>query len=441
MSREHRFRAAGFLAIGVALCASAALAPTGGAAPRRSPPADAAGSGRAGTGGVGPARDSGRPSGPSSVDPRWVAANTRFGFKLYSELRKGKAQANVLVSPASVAMALAMTYNGAGGTTREAMARALDVQGMSLDDLDRASADLKRLLTTPDPGVQLEVANSLWARRGLPFSPRFMKRNEEFFGAQVSELDFSDPAAPGRINAWVSENTHGKIPTIVDRIGSDSILFLINAIYFKGRWAAPFDKALTKNEPFHLCAGGQRPHPTMHRQGRYPYFAADGFQAIRLPYGGGTWSMLVFLPSESSSLAGFERGLTGAAWDSWMRAFVEEDGEIALPRFKVEFAAELNDALKALGMGVAFDPRAADFKNMIQATENAFINQVRHKTYADVNEEGTEAAAATSVGVVLTSARRPREPFRMIVDRPFFWAIRDERSGEVLFVGSIVDPQ
>jgi len=388
-----------------------------------------------------PVKDPPHPSTPSSVDSRLIAADTRFGFKLYSDVMKKNAGQNVLVAPASVAMALAMTYNGADGTTKAAMARVLEFGELSLEEINRANAELKKILENPDPKVQLQIANSLWARQGLAFKPDFIKRNADWYGAQVSELDFNDPGAPGRINDWVSGKTNGKISKIVDSISADSILFLVNALYFKGKWTDEFNKALTRDEPFHLTGGREKTRPMMRRSGDYPYLENKDFQAISLPYGGGRLSMYVFLPSNESSLKMFHQSLTVANWDTWMTRFVHKDGEIVLPRFKVEFASDLIDALTSLGMGVAFDPRAANFRNMIELRENAYISGVKHKTYADVNEEGTEAAAATSVGIAITSARRPSEPFRMVVDRPFFWAIRDNETGAVLFVGSIVDPQ
>jgi serpin B len=367
-----------------------------------------------------------------------VAADNRFGFKLYAEILKEKAGKNVLVSPSSVTMALAMPYNGAAGATKDAMARTLELSGLSLDEVNRAYGELRRTLENPDPLVQIRIANSLWARKGLSLEPAFVRRNAESYGAETTELDFRDPGAAGRINDWVSRSTNGKIPKIVDRIGADSVLFLIDAIYFKGKWAAEFDKAQTRDEPFHRAAGDKK-HPTMHREGKYPYFETPELQAIRLPYGSGRIGMVVLLPAAGSSLAKLHQSLTPARWEEWRTSFVATQGTLALPRFQVEFEVELNDALTALGMGIAFDRSRASFRNMVAGS--VAIDRVKHKTYAEVNEEGTEAAAATSVGMVLTSAVKGREPFRMIVDRPFFWAIEDERTGAVLFLGSVLDPQ
>jgi serine protease inhibitor len=378
------------------------------------------------------------------VDPgiasRLTTANTRFGFKLYREILKKSGDKNVFVSGSSVGLALAMAYNGAGGQTQQAMARALELQGLSLDEVNRANAALKTSLENPDPKVQLKIANSLWAKKGVDFKPEFIERNKNFYAAEVAALDFGSPSAPATINAWVSNNTAGKIDKIVDQIDGDSILFLINAIYFKGQWTEAFDKAKTTEQPFTSGAGKQKPHPMMPQSGKYNYYENDKFQAVSLPYGGKRVSMYIFLPVEGSRLAEFHNQLTAENWDSWMSGFRQTDGDIMVPRFKVEFEVDLNEALKALGMTEAFAADRADFSGMLQSAQRAFISKVKHKTFAEVNEEGTEAAAVTSVEMRATSMQVPRKRFHMEIDRPFFCAIRDNQTGTVLFMGSITDP-
>lgn len=375
-----------------------------------------------------------------TVDSRLVSANTRFGFKLYSEVLKQSAGKNVFISPASVGLALAMTYNGAVGDTKQAMERALEIQGMNHAELNRAYAELRKSLESPDPKVELNIANSLWARKDVTFNPDFIQRNKQFYGAEVTTLDFLSASAPATINSWVSDKTKGKIRNIVDQIDPQSILFLINAIYFKGKWQVEFDKAKTKEDDFTIGAGGQKRLPMMHQSGTYNYYEGAGFQAVSLPYGAGRVSMYILLPAKGTGLDESQKKLTSANWDAWMKEFAETKGEIAVPRFKVEYELLLNDALKALGMGIAFDPVRADLSGIAKTQENAYISRVKHKTFAEVNEEGTEAAAATSVEVTLTSAMQPRKTFRMIVDHPFFCAIRDNKTGTLLFMGWISDP-
>ena len=376
-----------------------------------------------------------------TVDSRLISANTTFGFKLFAEVAKQDVGKNVFVSPASVALALAMTYNGAVGETKQGMERALETRGMSHLELNRAYSQLKAALESADPKVQLNIANSLWGKKGISFNPDFLQRNKQYYSAEVTTLDFGDPGAPATINSWVADKTKGKIDKIVDQIDARAILFLINAIYFKGTWTAEFDKAKTKNEQFTTVAGKPKQHPMMHQSGDYNYYEDKGFQSISIPYGGGRVSMYIFLPTANVSLSAFQASLTAANWDAWMKRFAKTKGEIAVPRFKVEYEVGLNEALIALGMGTAFDPDRADFSGIVQGPDKAFISRVKHKTFAEVNEEGTEAAAVTSVEMRTTSAMQPREKtFRMIVDRPFFCAIRDNKTGTLLFMGAINDP-
>jgi serpin B len=375
------------------------------------------------------------------IDSRLVSANTRFGFKLFSEVAARNAGKNVFISPSSVALALAMTYNGADGETRQAISRGLELKEMSLEDANRANLQLKSALEKADPKVQLQIANSLWARKEISFRPDFLERNKEFYGAEVTELDFNDPNSPAAINDWVSRKTNGKIERIVDQIDRDSILFLINAIYFKGKWTAEFKKEETREDNFTTGDGRQKKHPMMTQSGKYNYFDGKKFQAVSLPYGDRRLSMYIFLPAKGSTLAELQKSLTAENWEKWMDEFDQTPGDIVVPRFRVEYEVELNDALAALGMGVAFDPDRANFSKMAQGDEQIAIKKVKHKTFAEVNEEGTEAAAATSVEMTVTSVQVPRERFRMVVDRPFFCAIRDNQSGAVLFMGAINDPQ
>ncbi len=372
-----------------------------------------------------------------SVNPQLVAANTRFGFKLFSEVAAQSPGENVLVSPSSVAIALSMVYNGASGDTQRAIAEALQLEGLSLDDLNQANAVLESVLEGADPKVKLAIANSLWSREGIDFQPDFLAKNREFYNAEVTSLDFSQPNAPSVINDWVSRSTEGKIPTIVDRLNPEDVLFLVNAIYFKGTWSAPFDPSMTQTQPFYLPNGDRLDHPLMSQSGQFVYAETDQFQAINLPYGNRRFSMVVFLPKPSSSLEAFRQTLTAENWQTWNTQFRRREGMVKLPRFNTEFSVGLNDALKSLGMAIAFDPDRADFSAMIDA--QAFINRVQHKTFIEVNEQGTEAAGSTGISIGVTSA--PIDPpFQMVVDRPFFYAIQDNQTGSILFMGTVVNP-
>jgi len=369
------------------------------------------------------------------------ATSSNFAFKLYSQLLKQNTNTNLFVSPTSVSLALAMTYNGAEGKTREAMARVLEIEGLSLSEVNSAFAELQRP-PNADPKVQLKIANSLWPKQGFTLKPDFLDRTRQYYGAKVTSLDFNSPAAPGAINSWVKEKTDNLIDSIIDRIEPDKVLYLINAIYFKGQWKTEFEKDKTKPDQFHLTNGQQKEVQMMSQSGSYLYYEGKDFQAVSLPYGEGRISMFLFLPAKDTTLNDFHKNLTPAEWERWMQSFRFTPGDVSLPRFKVEYEVTLNDTLKALGMTEAFDPAQADFSGLAKLMPNQrlFISEVKHKALAEVNEEGTKAAAVTSVGVALTSISIPPKPFVMKVDRPFFFVIRDNATGSLLFMGSIVDP-
>jgi serpin B len=364
-----------------------------------------------------------------------TSAFNRFGFDLFGELVNwdGRGE-NIFISPFSVSLALAMTYNGAATTTEQAMASTLHIEGMERQVANKAAAALLRFLDGLEHDVELSIANSLWARQGLPLEGDFLQRNTDYFGAEVASLDFGDPSARDAINQWVSDQTRGKIEEIVKEIKATDIMFLINAIYLSGPWQYPFEQEETTSGTFHLLDGSEKEHPMMSCEGTYMHYQGEGFQALKLPLRDSRIGVYVFLPDEDSSLPEFLSKLNSDDWESWMSRFELRHGPLVLPRFKFEYEALLNGALEALGMGEAFSP-GADFSAM--SPTNPWIDRVRHKTYVRVNEEGVEAAAATSVAVEAVS--RP-PPFEFIADRPFYFAIRDDNTKAILFMGAVFDP-
>jgi len=374
------------------------------------------------------------------LDRRLVRANKVLGFSILHELRAGQEDDNIFISPASIITALAMTYNGAEAETREAMEKTLGFEGMSKEEVNEAFADLLTILQNPDPKVEMAAANSLWAREGIDFKEDFLQDNKDFFDAELSSLDFDDPAAAEKINKWVKDKTGGTIEDMVEPpIDPLTVLFLINAIYFNGEWSDPFDPDLTREIPFHLPGGSRTDHPVMFKEGEYNYLETELFQAVRLPYGENKrLGMYVFLPSEEAGLEGFMEELNPGTWTDWTASFSNREGELGLPRFTFEYEASLNDPLKTLGMEIAFDDKAADFSGMRDIPPRLYISDVKHKSFIEVNEEGTEAAAATSVEIRVESARP--DHFTMIADRPFFFAITDEQTGAILFMGILQEP-
>jgi serine protease inhibitor len=380
-----------------------------------------------------------RPNRKVKLDERLVTASTSFGFNLFDRIATQDVNKNIFISPSSVAIALSMTYNGASSETQHAIAKALELQGIKIEDVNDFNRNIQQLLANGDTNVELNIANSLWARKDIALEPTFLNKVKEFYQAKITNLNFNDPNSVTTINAWVKQNTKNKIDKIVDRIDPDSMLFLINAVYFKGKWEIPFEKSLTKPQPFTIADGTKIQHPAMSRSGEYRYYDAPTFQAISLPYGSGRFSMEIFLPKPKSSLTEFQQQLTAKNWQDWSTKFTRKEGLIQLPRFKMEYEISLKNALQNMGMAIAFNPDKADFQNLSKI--KSFISDVKHKTFVDVNEEGTEAAAVTSVEMRVTSAMPNEEPpFRMIVDRPFFFTISDRQTGTIVFMGAIQNP-
>jgi serpin B len=371
-----------------------------------------------------------------------AAANNGFAFKLLKQLAKDQPVANIFISPYSASTVLQMVGNGAAGRTKAEMQQVLETTGLSSDAVNAANKDIAQSLNSGNTNVILTTANAIWYRQGAPVKPEFIACNQQFFGATVDGLNFQDPHSVDVINAWANEKTHGKISRIADGMIDPKYtqLFLANAVYFKGKWAEPFDAKDTKDWPFHLRGGGQKNVPMMTQTKTFTYRRGTGYQAVRLPYQGENLAMYVFLPDTNSSpekLLGIMNG------DTWQRVtkpgFSEKEGTVVLPKFKLEYSVELNQPLQALGMKLAFDMDKANFSGI---ATNLYISAARQKTFVEVKEEGTEAAAVTaipmpeSIGIHMP----PPNPFQMIVDRPFLFLIEDNRTGTILFMGAIFDP-
>jgi len=369
------------------------------------------------------------------AEKQLVKSDNKFGFKLFKEIVKEEGDKNVFISPLSVSMALGMTYNGASGSTQEAMQTTLELNGLTIQEVNESYKSLIELLTGLDPKVQFQIANSIWYRQELSFEEEFINRCKTYFNALVRGLDFNDPNAADTINKWVEENTNGRIEEIVDKpINPLIVMFLINAIYFKGTWTYEFDEELTKDDWFYLPDGSRKPCKMMEQRSEYNYFSNADFQAIDLPYGDGDFSMTIFLPHPQKDIDSLIAEFTKENWDNWINSFSKDSGNVYIPKFTLEYGIKLNDVLKALGMEIAFCP-SADFTRMYKPG-GIWIGKVKHKTFVKVNEEGTEAAAVTSVEMRVVSV----SGFYMRVDRPFVFVIRENKSQTILFMGKIVEP-
>lgn len=384
-----------------------------------------------------------------TVDPNLVRANTTFGFKLLNELRETNEKNNTLISPFSVSVALAMVRNGAGDETEQAMINALQLQALDPRALNANYVYLQRALQAPDSKVTLSIANSLWGAAGIVFDPGFLDRNRPFLDTEISTLDFTEPNNVSTINQSVSDSTDGRISNIIEAIAPSTVICLISGIYFRGDWQEEFDVSRTENKPFYLANGDEKQVSMMHKTDWYPYYAGEHFQAVSLPYGDGQMGMYIFLPNQDTDLNVFLEHLNVENWEGWMLQFFapfsEREVKLVLPKFKLIYSVELASALTQLGMGIAFDGANADFSRMRVSPVPVFISYLNHHAVVEVNEEGTEAATGTFVfldepEVLAEAADAFIPPIPFVVDRPFFFAIRDNQTETVLFMGAVVDP-
>ena len=383
-----------------------------------------------------------------SVDPNLVRANTTFGFKLLNELRKTEQYNNTLISPFSISVALAMVRNGAIDATEQAMINALQLQALDPQSLNANYVYLQRALQAPDSQVTLSIANSLWGATGIVFDPGFLDRNRQFLDTEISTLDFTEPDNVSTINQSVSDSTDGRISDIIEAIAPSTVICLISGIYFTGDWQEEFDISRTVDQPFYVSNDEIteiKQVPTMHKTDWYPYYAGEHFQAVSLPYGDGQMGMYIFLPNQDTDPNTFLEHLNVENWEGWMSQFSEREVELVLPKFKLIYSVELASALTQLGMGIAFDGANADFSRMRVSPVPVFISYLNHHAVVEVNEEGTEAATGTFVffdepEVLPQAAEAPIPPIPFVVDRPFFFAIRDNQTETVLFMGVVMDP-
>ncbi|MEO1340573.1 MAG: serpin family protein [Cyanobacteria bacterium J06635_13] len=368
-----------------------------------------------------------------------VDANNRFGFDLFTQLQPDSASANLVVSPQSIAIALAMLRNGAAAETRQEIISTLKLEQFDSEGIDSSYRQLIETLTTADNDLQLAIANSLWANQNVLLADQFVDQTQNFYQGKISNLDFGEPAAKNTINEWVASNTAHKIPQIVEQTSPEDVLYLINAIYFKGSWTDKFDPQATADQPFYPQPDLPKSVAMMSQTGDYRYYENEQFQAVRLPYGEKSeMGMYIFLPQPDSTLEQFNQELSLDNWQEWLSQMRSQPGNISLPKFNLEYETELQNILSALGMPQVFDPTQADFSAM---TDSAVaVDTIKHKAVIEVNEEGSEAAGVTSIGVRITSAMPQDQPFNMNMDRPFFFAIRDDITETILFMGNLVEP-
>jgi len=372
----------------------------------------------------------------SPAEARVADGANAFAFDLLREATRSLApEANAFLSPLSASMALGMALNGAEGETFERMRAALRLEGMSRDQINQGYRDLLDLLGGLDGRAEMRVANAMWIDDRLPVEPAFVATGREFFEAEIAALDFTAPGAVESINDWVAGRTGGRIPRLLEELSPEEVLFLVNAIYFKATWRTGFDPRDTREGPFHAADGRTRTAFLMRQAETHRYAETEAYQAADLLYGNGAFAMTVILPRPGRGPAEVLAGLDGRTWGELLARLHEQTVILTLPRFRLDYARELEADLGALGMAVAFDPDRADFTRIADVSpERLYLTRVVQKTFVEVNEEGTEAAAATGVGIGVTSA--PQE-IHLTVDRPFLVAIRERFTGTVVFLGLV----
>ncbi|MFZ5817880.1 MAG: serpin family protein [Bacillota bacterium] len=364
----------------------------------------------------------------AQVDERITAAGTRFGIDLLKQVYA--AEKNSFLSPASASLILSLTAAGARGETLAEMLQALRYPDLPLEEIHRGNGALQSILTNPDPQVEIALANAIWHRQDLQVAAALAETARQHYGAQIEPAPFGRPEAVERINQWTAQATRGKISQLLQSTEPTNVMILVNALYFKGAWTHPFDPQRTADRPFTRFDGTRKQIPFMTQERNFAYLEGEGFQAVRLPYGQERVALYLFLPDD---LSRFVAGLTAERWSEWMGSFTEQKGTLLMPRVRLEATHLLNEPLQRMGMVRAFG--SADFSGLFEGGQaNPFIALVLQKSFLEINEQGSEAAAATAV-VLDESAG-----FNLTADRPFLIAIRDDQTGALLFIGTVVEP-
>ncbi|MDD2560189.1 MAG: serpin family protein [Bacteroidales bacterium] len=365
-----------------------------------------------------------------------VENGNSFAFRLLEQVNMEEEKENFCISPYSISQALSMTLNGAAGNTASEMISALGFEDYTQTEINAYQQKMNQALQSLDPQTNIAIANSIWIRDDYSVRKEFVDTNTYYYEAEVQNLPFN-AAALKAINDWCDVKTKGRIDKILDNIASDDIMFLLNALYFKGSWVQKFDKAKTAESPFYLAGGNQTEVNMMYQKAEFPYYEDDVVQVVELPFGNEAFSMVLVLPRQGVDLDELIATLNAANWDNWLQQLNKTEIHLKLPRFKLEYEKELIPTMSALGMQSAFDSQRADF-SLINAAQNLYIGLLKQKTFVKVDEEGAEAAAVTVVGMKLTAAM---PEIQMTLDRPFLFMIKEKSTSCVLFMGRIGHPQ
>lgn len=366
-----------------------------------------------------------------------IESEKSFAFDIFNEIiRNAAAGENLIISPLSISYALSMTVNGADGDTRDSILKSLRMSGITPDEINKSYKDLTNALLSVDKRVLISIANSVWTENDFIVKQNFIDILTDFYNTESQSFDIYDSTVPARINSWIEDKTNGLIKNMVDKLEDNTVMLLINAIYFKGKWKSQFDDANTLELPFYRSGGSSVDVPMMKQKADFKVYEGNGFVLAEFPYGQGNFVMDVLLPSSQDGINSLLTGITDASFAGWISQMAEREVDLSFPRFKYGFKKKLKDVLTDMGMGIAFRD-GADFSN-ISEQYDLLINDVTHQAFIETNEEGTEAAAATIVDIGITSA--PPPPLELRLDHPFVYIIRESSTNSILFMGRVSDP-
>jgi len=365
-----------------------------------------------------------------------VQTNNQFAFTLFNKACNLEATNNLFISPFSVSLALSMTLNGANGSTKTGMINTLGFGSETTSTINDYNKLLSNQLQSLDELVTFNIANSIWYRNTFTVNPTFLTTNHTYYNAEVSALDFSSPSAVTTINNWVSAKTNNAIPTIIDNIPTNNVMYLINALYFKGSWRNQFDASKTSDQNFYKEDQTVVKCKMMTQEITFPCYGNDIYNTIEMPYGQGNFVMTILLPNSGKSTSDVIAAFNANNWKTINDRLAATKVQMNMPRFKMSYEATLNGLLSSMGMADAFNSTLADFTG-INSGGGLYISEVKHKTMVDVNEEGTVAAAVTSVAITMQAVQLPAV---INVNKPFLFMISEKSTGAILFTGRIMDP-
>lgn len=367
-----------------------------------------------------------------------VKSDQQFAIEFFANVFNEEAaelDKNFMISPLSLSMALAMTWNGADGETKAVMQKVLKLDGYTDQEVNEYYEKLREALLKTDPSTKLAIANSIWTNKNIKIKDDFIRLNNEYFNSTVESVDFSDANSVKLMNKWAADNTNNLITHVLDKTNPNALMYLMNALYFKGIWTSEFNSRNTSSKPFYSEDGQTKNVDMMHQKSSFNYNENQTMQIVELPYGNQAFSMIVLLPKEGNKLADVTQELQNSnSWGNLVSGLRSTQVDLYLPKFKTEYSRVLNDVLEKMGMGIAFEPGAADFSRMTDA--DAFISFVEQFTYINTDEVGTEAAAVTVVGIELTSYQ-PDRTATFNANRPFIYVIRENSTGSILFMGAV----